>query len=491
MDSKDWDFILREKTTEELIKLNDTYEASRHAKSLSGRKRAAPPALPGQAFQPNPSDGASSVPRNKLLGWQSGSGSVTNDVYFGTTPTPGVNEFKGNHVLNMWSPGLLAYGTTYYWRIDQVNTGGTTTGQVWSFTTESLPPLPGQATTPSPQDSSVNNYWNIMLTWLAGSDAVTHDVYFGTNPTPGFNELQISSYTSTNFNPGTLSADTTYYWRVDEVNAAGTTTGSIWSFTTLPRLPGQATIPTPVDGATVVDVNILLEWLGGSDTVTHNVYFGTSALLGAGEFKNSQTLSTFNPGPLSEGTTYYWRIDEVNPTGTTTGQVWSFTTWTYVSKVVHFDDLPYSGPTTSPIQIVQHEGFTWNEVTTFNIIEEPDEPGLVALKAFSGRNRVGYFGWKQGHISRPTPFSITQLDFAPGNYNNVQYYIEGKDDTGSVLIRYQGFFDADTPQRVSLVGFTNIHVLNWYELPGKVGHPSATDGEVYPGMTNLHVSWYE
>ncbi|MHB9070793.1 MAG: hypothetical protein ACYC54_10560 [Sedimentisphaerales bacterium] len=29
----------------------------------------------------------------------------------------------------------VAYGTTYYWRIDEVGPGGTTTGTVWSFTT--------------------------------------------------------------------------------------------------------------------------------------------------------------------------------------------------------------------------------------------------------------------------------------------------------------------------------------------------------------------
>ena len=34
------------------------------------------------------------------------------------------------------------------------------------------------------------------------------------------------------YDPGALDFDTTYYWRVDEKNLTGTTTGTVWSFTT-------------------------------------------------------------------------------------------------------------------------------------------------------------------------------------------------------------------------------------------------------------------
>jgi hypothetical protein len=56
-------------------------------------------------------------------------------VYFGTDPIPGVNEFQGNQTGTTFDPGTLDAGTTYYWRIDEVGSGGTTTGVVWSFTT--------------------------------------------------------------------------------------------------------------------------------------------------------------------------------------------------------------------------------------------------------------------------------------------------------------------------------------------------------------------
>jgi len=93
------------------------------------------------------------------------------------------------------------------------------------------PPLPGQATNPSPADGATNVSVDADLSWTAGDYADSHDVYFGTNPTPGAGEF-IRNQTETTYNPGTMAINTTYYWRIDEKNETGTTTGDVWSFTT-------------------------------------------------------------------------------------------------------------------------------------------------------------------------------------------------------------------------------------------------------------------
>ena len=79
------------------------------------------------------------------------------------------------------------------------------------------------------------------LSWTAGSDATSHDVYFGTNRTPGAGELQ-GNQAGTTFSPVGMTESTTYYWRIDEVNEGGTTGGSTWSFTTAALPP-----PPPPD----------------------------------------------------------------------------------------------------------------------------------------------------------------------------------------------------------------------------------------------------
>jgi hypothetical protein len=189
------------------------------------------PTPPGAATGPSPANGASSVSVTADLAWSAGSGADSHDVYFGTDSTPDAGEFLGNQSGTSFDPGTLANSTTYYWRIDEVNTAGTTTGTVWSFTTESggggSPP--GQASSPSPSNGATNLNRNTNLSWSAGSGATQHAVYFGTDSTPDASEFQ-GNQTGATYDPGTLARGTTYYRRIDESNANGTTVGVVWTF---------------------------------------------------------------------------------------------------------------------------------------------------------------------------------------------------------------------------------------------------------------------
>jgi len=136
--------------------------------------------------------------------------------------------FKGNQDANIFSPGALAFAATYYWRIDEVNGPNTAKGDVWSFTTTS-----GKASFRNPTNNEANVLSRAVLAWTAGVGAISHDVYFGTNPTPGPNEFKVNQ-TATTYNPGTSIANsTTYYWRIDENYGTGTVQGDVWNFTTI------------------------------------------------------------------------------------------------------------------------------------------------------------------------------------------------------------------------------------------------------------------
>ena len=96
--------------------------------------------------------------------------------------------------------------------------------------------LPGPAGVPNPPDGADSAGLDADLSWAAGALAESHDVYFGTAAPLDPGAFQ-GNLPAASFDPGPLAADTTYYWRVDEVNAEGTVRGCTWSFTTAGEAP--------------------------------------------------------------------------------------------------------------------------------------------------------------------------------------------------------------------------------------------------------------
>jgi len=99
--------------------------------------------VPEKASAPSPADGANHVSIDADLSWTEGIYATSHDVYFGTNPTPGAGEFIGNQPGTTYDPGTMELNTTYYWRIDEVDTGNPESpwvGNVWSFTTQDTLP---------------------------------------------------------------------------------------------------------------------------------------------------------------------------------------------------------------------------------------------------------------------------------------------------------------------------------------------------------------
>jgi hypothetical protein len=193
-----------------------------------------------KATKPSPADGEEGVTL-PLFQWKAGPTAVVHNVYLGTSGELAVADLVGPRNVGtafFYGPGLVP-GQTYYWRVDEVEADMVTvhTGDVWSFVAASM-----AAWKPTPQDGLGWIDPNTALSWGAGKDAFSHDVYFGTDKAAvesgDAGAFRENTFFATWKPAGRLTPDTTYFWRVDEVAADGKKeTGQVWSFVTWPDVP--------------------------------------------------------------------------------------------------------------------------------------------------------------------------------------------------------------------------------------------------------------
>jgi hypothetical protein len=200
-------------------------------------------AAPLGAYNPNPADGAILRQTWSSMGWSPGTFAGSHDVYFGENAddvAAGTGDtFRGNVSMPYFVVGFPGYpypdglveGTTYYWRIDEVNDlnpDSPLKGDVWSFMI-----APKTAFEPVPSNGSkFIDPENVTLNWTVGFGAKLHTIYFGDDYDTVANATGGQSQGVIGFNPGPLELDKTYYWRVDEFDGSATYKGDVWSFMT-------------------------------------------------------------------------------------------------------------------------------------------------------------------------------------------------------------------------------------------------------------------
>jgi len=191
------------------------------------------------ARDPDPADGTEGVV-DAILMWTPGDTSVLQHVYFGTNPDDLVEVSKQAYTV-YWNPEPMDPGTTYYWRIDgEEADGNVITGDLWSFVSLSL-----NAWGPSPADGATDMMIDTKLSWSEGDSILPlkHHVFFGTDETAvaeGTGDTDKGILEEAAYDPGLLNADTTYYFRVNEVDLLGEVReGDLWSFKTVEPGPGK------------------------------------------------------------------------------------------------------------------------------------------------------------------------------------------------------------------------------------------------------------
>jgi hypothetical protein len=292
--------------------------------------------------------------------------------------------------VNTLDVGRLDFGRTYYWRVDEVNAAPDNTlykGSVWSFTAEpyAYPIKPAAATASSAQmgmgpEKTIDG--SGLTGDLHGTDGTTMWLSSGAQPNwiqyefdkvyklydlkvwnsnqlieafIGFGAKKVTVEYSADGTTWTALANVPEFARAPGAPgyAANTTVnlggimaqyvkltinsnwGGLGTITSLSEVrfsyvPVQAREPQPATAATGISVDTSLNWRAGRAAGSHKVFLGTDQAAVVNGTVAAQTVAdhSFTPGSLTFGTTYYWKVDEVN-TVTYPGDLWSFTTQEY------------------------------------------------------------------------------------------------------------------------------------------------------------------
>jgi len=353
---------------------------------------------PQLAGDPGPEDAAVDVPRNVVLSWSPGDFAVKHDVYLGMTfddvngadtATPmGVLVSQGQTATS-YDAGILDFGQTYYWRIDEVNGAPDNTvfkGDVWSFTAEPFS-IPVETITVTASSSHADNMipentiggvglneldqhsTDGTTMWLSGMGDPAPSIQYAFDKAYKLDQLLVwnsnqlieafvgigakdvvveysldgTEWTvlegATLFNQATGTSD---YTANTSIDFAGVMAQQVKitinaGYGMMPQygisevrflyIPTFAREPQPADGAITDAANVTLSWRAGREGASHQINLGTDAE--NLDLVATTTEASYAADGLDYGTTYYWSITEVNEAATPAshaGDIWSFTT---------------------------------------------------------------------------------------------------------------------------------------------------------------------
>lgn len=429
--------------------------------------------------KPDPADGAVIKDDWVPLGWEPGDYAASHNIYIGQDSdevlTGAGDTFRANQTNTDYAVGFVGFpypdglekGTTYYWRIEDVEADGVTThsGPVWSFRI-----APRTAFGPNPADGTESVDPNIVLKWESGFGTILfHNVIFGDDYNTVNNAVGGIVQGMPNYRPGTLKPAKTYYWRVDEFLGFETLKGEVWSFST----PGAVGSPNPYVGAENVNQTTILRWVAGDDAGSHQVYFGTdkaavsSATTASPEYKGNKNLADvqYDPGSLMAGMSYYWRIDEVNnlnPNSPWKGGIWSFTTADYlvVDDWESYNDIDPPNPGSNTIFAYWMDGFFSPNENGALIGYDPPQPSYTDVTVVHG-----------GKQSMPYSYDIT------GKYSEATLVLDSpRNWTASDVSILTIWFHGD---------FTNDAAPIYVEISNNTGAPAVVTHED-PAATQIH-----
>ena len=286
---------------------------------------------------------------------------------------------------------------------------------------------------------SVKNEKNaVTLEWTDNSDDESGFVAEVSTDGKTYSEAGRTAAGQTTLKVEGLEENQPYWFRVyaiGEGSMRSVESPVLQTMTSEPFAPDLTALVAPAEGVEEKALDVTLRWSNGTKdyfgSIRYNVFMGTSPD-DLEEIASDLYETSFTPEEIAPNTTYYWRVDALNDTGVTEGEVWSF-------KAVAGGTLFYTDFHTTPASFGESEWGTIiagnqadimkgvkDEVQFDNLVMGTDGGRLVAFGNLApyasyssddngaSKNAVGFIG-KQGKVGTcyiqineiRAPFKIT------------------------------------------------------------------------------------
>ena len=397
---------------------------------------------------------ASSITATTLsANWGSVSGAtkyyldVATDNVFGSFVSGYNNLDVGN--VTTYGVSSLSANTTYYYRVRGFNSNGTSINSN-TITVLTAPSTPTATAASSVVQTSMSANWNSVSGATGYKLDVSTDNAFGSFIS-GFNNLDAGNVTTKSVT--SLTANTTYYYRVRAYNSSAT--GSSSNTITQATLPNAPSTPTPSSASSITAPSFSANWSASGGATGYRLDVSTSNGFGSfvAGFNNLDVsnVTTYSVTGLSANTTYYYRVRAYN-TGGTSGS----------SSTISQLTAP-TAPTANAASSVATTSLTanWSAAT-----------GATGYRLdVSTSNSFGSFvsGFNSLDVSNVTTYSVTGLSGNTTYYYRVRAYNTGGTGTSSSTITQTTAPSTPTATSASNITTTGFSA-NWNSVSGATGY---------------------